>query len=119
VAVVLNEAGHAIGILTLDEIVDEIFGQSDEWMSLGDFVPRMHHVVVDRAFPGETKIQEFNAEYHVHLDAQGTDTLEELVAKVLGHAPAVGESVRIDQFELIVEEASFLGAKTITVRTVF
>ena len=118
-AVVLNDAGHATGILTLDEIVDEIFGQSDEWMSLGEIVPRMHHIVVDRAFPGETKIAEFNHEYHVHLDAQGTETLEELVTKTLGHAPSVGESIRIDQFELVVEEASFLGAKTITVRTVF
>lgn len=119
IAIVLNEAGHATGILTLDEIVDDIFGQSDNWMSLGDFAPRMHHIVVDRAFPGDTKIQDFNAEYHVHLDAQGTETLEELVTKTLGHAPAAGESIRIDQFELVVEETSFLGAKTITVRTVF
>ena len=119
IAVVLNEAGHATGILTLDEIVDDIFGQSDEWMSIGEFAPRMHHIVVDRAFPVATKIQDFNTEYHVHLDAQGTDTLEELVTKALGHSPSAGESIRIDQFELIVEEASFLGAKTITIRTVF
>lgn len=119
VAVVLNEAGHATGILTLDEIVDDIFGQSDEWMSFEEIVPKMHHIVVDRAFPGETKISEFNEEYQVHLDPQGAETLDELVTKILGHTPAVGESVRIDQFELVVEEVSFLHAKTISVRTVF
>ncbi len=118
-AVVLNQAGHATGILTLDEIIDEIFGQADTWMSFGEVVPRMHHVVVDRSFPGETKIAEFNKEYQVNLSAHGTETLAELIAHLLGHAPVVGESVRIDQFELTVEEASLLGAKMVAIRTVF
>jgi len=119
IAIVLNKTGLATGILTLDEIVDEIFGQSDAWMSFGEVVPRMHHVVVDRTFPGETKIADFNKEHQVHLTAQGFETLAELVAHHLGHPPVVGESVRIDQFELTVEEASLMGAKTIAIRTVF
>lgn len=118
-AVVLNQAGHATGILTLDEIIDEIFGQTDSWMSFGEIVPRMHHVIVDRTFPGDTKIADLNREYNVHLDSRGEETLSELVIHLLGHAPVEGESVRIDQFELTVEEASILGAKSVSVRTVF
>jgi Mg2+/Co2+ transporter CorC len=41
------------------------------------------------------------------------------MAQALGHPPSKRESVRIDQFELTVEEASILGAKMIQVRTVF
>lgn len=120
VAIVLNEAGLARGILTLDEIIDEIFGLSDSWMSFEEMVPRAHHVVVDRTFPGDTKIDEFNKTYHVHLDSHGVETLEELVTKLLGHTPALGETVRIDQFELSVEEATLLGgAKAIAVRTIY
>jgi CBS domain containing-hemolysin-like protein len=120
VAIVLNEAGLARGILTLDEIIDEIFGLSDDWMSFEEMVPRARHVVVDRTFPGDTKIDEFNKTYHVHLDSQGVETLEELVTKLLGHSPALGETVRIDQFELTVEEATLLGgAKSIGVRTIY
>lgn len=119
VAIVLNEAGLARGILTLDEIIDEIFGLSDSWMSLEEMAPRIHHVVVDRTFPGDTRIEEFNKTYHVDLDSQGVETLEELVTKLLGHTPAVGEVVRIEQFELTVEEASLLGgAKSIAIRTI-
>ena len=116
---VLNDAGLAIGVLTLDEIVDEIFGRSDEWMSFGDVVPRTHHIIVDRSFPGDMLLAEFNAQFHVHLGFDGAETLEELMTKALGHLPSKGESVRVDQFELIVEEASLLGAKMISVRTVF
>ncbi len=118
-AIVLNEKGLATGILTLDEIIDEIFGRSDEWMSFEEMVPRAYHVIVDRTFPRDTRLDEFNKQFNVHLAYQDAETLEELMTLALGHAPSKGESVRIDQFELTVEEASLLGAKMILVRTVF
>lgn len=119
VAVVLDEKGLARGILTLDEIIDEIFGLTDSWMSFEEMVPRSHHVVVDRTFPGDQKIAEFNKTYKVHLDSQGKETLEELMVHLLGHVPVVGESIRIDQFELTVEESTLLSPKTIAIRTIY
>src|SRR5690606_13598993 len=93
-AVVLNETGITIGILTLDEIIDEIFGHSDEWFSFGEMVPRAHHVVVDRTFPADFALNEFNDRFHVHLKYGDALTLEELMTQALGHPPAKGESVR-------------------------
>ncbi len=119
IAVVLNEAGLAVGILTLDEIIDEIFGRADAWESLEDIMPRSHHIAIDRSFPGDMKIADFNQQFHVHLPSHGCVTLEELVAKTLGHPPAKDESIRIDQFELTVEEASLLAAKMISIRTIY
>ncbi len=119
IAVILNEAGVAVGILTLDEIVDEIFGNIDTWFSMDEMVPRMYHVVVDRTFEGEMKISDFNAQFNVNLPSEGVETLEELVKLKLGHPPVQGESIRIDQFELTVEEASLLGAKMISIRTIY
>jgi len=119
IAVVLNEAGLARGILTLDEIIDEIFGQIDTWPSFDEIMPRMHHVALDRTFDGDMKIADFNAKFHVHLPDEGVETLSELVAAKLGHPPVKGESVRLDQFELTVEEASLLGARSITIRTIY
>ncbi|CAM0117555.1 CNNM domain-containing protein [Rhabdochlamydiaceae symbiont of Dictyostelium giganteum] len=119
VAVVLDEKGGAAGILTLDEIIDEIFGLDDNWMSFEEIVPRARHVVVDRSFPSHQSIEEFNQTYHVHLDGHGKKTLEELMIHTLGHIPTLGETVRIDQFELIVEEVTLLGIKTIGVSTLY
>lgn len=119
VAIVLNEAGLATGLLTLDEIIDEIFGRKDLWQSIGDIAPRTHSIVVDRAFPGDMLIADFNAQFHVHLSGNGVDTLSELVAETLGHTPAKGEVVHIDQFELTVEEVSLLSAKVVSIRTIF
>jgi CBS domain containing-hemolysin-like protein len=119
VSVVLNNKGVATGILTLDEIVDEIFGRSDAWNSFEQMVPRAHHVVLDRSFPADTLLTEFNEQFRVHLSYQDATTLEEVMTQALGHRPAKEESVRIDQFELTVEEDPFLGEKMIQVRTVF
>jgi len=118
-AIVLSDKGLATGILTLDVIVDAIFGWSDGWESYEEMVPRAYHIVVDRTFPGDMRLDVFNRQFNVHLGYQDADTLEELMTQTLGHAPSKGESVRVDQFELTVEEASLLGAKMIQVRTVF
>lgn len=118
-AIVLNDKGLATGVLTLDEVIDEIFGRSDEWMSFDEMVPRAYHIVVDKTFPSDMSLLEFNKQFNVHLSYQDAETLEDLMAQALGHPPSKGESVRIDQFELTVEEASLLGAKMILVRTVF
>jgi len=89
-------------------------------MSFEEMGPRAEQVVVDRTFPGDTRIDEFNKTYHVNLDSHGVETLEELVTKLLGHTPALGEVVRIEQFELTIEEASLLGgAKAIAIRTIY
>lgn len=119
IAIVLNDVGVAVGILTLDEIVDEIFGRSDTWESFEEMVPRMHHVVIDVSLPGDTPIAEFNKKFSVHLDPQGTETVEELMEKVLGHPPSLEETVHIDQFELMLEEAPLLGPKVVAIKTVY
>ena len=118
-AIVLNDKGHATGVLTLDEIIDEIFGTTDGWMSYEEMIPRAYHIVVDKSLPADMRLDAFNQQFHVQLKYQDAETLEEVMVKALGHPPLKGESVRIDQFDLEVEESSLLGVKMIQVRTVF
>jgi CBS domain containing-hemolysin-like protein len=117
VAVVLSATGAAIGILTLDEITDEIFGQKDSWISCADAMPMGFQVALDRAFPGDMPLEQFKVQYHVDLQFKNAKTLAQAMELALGHMPREGESVRIDQFELIVEETTLLGPKTVLVRT--
>jgi Mg2+/Co2+ transporter CorC len=73
---------------------------------------------VDKTFPGDMRLTDFNAEYRVHLHHETAETLEELMIQILGHAPVKGESIVIDRFELTAEEPSILGAKTIAVKSI-
>ena len=117
VAVVLDVKGHATGILTLDEIIDEIFGQSDTWMSMEEAIPSGHTIVVDRTFPGDMLLTDFNAQYQAHLEGLEATTLGELVSELLDHPPAPGESVKVGNFEITVEESTVLGIKSVIVKT--
>lgn len=118
-AVVLSEEGTALGILTLDAVIDEIFGERDEWLSIGEYLPEKRQIHVDRSFDGDTKIDEINRELHIHLKADPEQSLEELLTKHLGRRPDVGETIRIDDFEFTIEESTLLGGMKIFIRTVF
>ncbi len=117
VAVVLNASGLTVGMLTLDEIIDEIFGISDQWDSFQDVVPKMQQVMIDRRFPGTMKVKDFNQRFHFDLQHDEDENLEELIERKLGHSPQKGESVQFERIQLFVEEAPLIGEKSITIRT--
>lgn len=119
ISVVLDDSGQATGILTLDDIIDTIFGRTDNWISTADISPRAYHVVLDKTLPGDMMLNDFNEVFKVHLAFNNAKTLADVVVQALGHAPSKGESVRVDQFELTVEEASLIAIKTVSVRTVY
>lgn len=116
VAVVLDASGQAVGLLTLDDILEEIFGES----------PTFHGKTLDRrgkrqrmiecTVPGNMEIVEFNRRYRVYLPTDEVETLAQLITKRLGHPPEEGEVVRVGPFELTPVETTLMGAKTIVVR---
>lgn len=114
VAVVLDPNGLAIGMLTLDAILEEIFGEHP--------IPteekgKAEVPLIERTFPGNTKIEDFNREYRTHLESHGVETLSQLMITLLDHPPTPGDVVIIDRFELIVEEATLLGIKSVSIKT--
>ena len=119
VAVILDDSGAAIGVLTLDEIIDDIFETGNLSASLGEVFPKVHQVALDRDFPGDMLLEEFRKQYEIEFQYKHAKTLSQAMELALGHVPRVGESVRIDQFELTVEEATLLGPKVVAVRTLF
>ncbi len=114
VAVVLDPNGSAIGMLTLDAIIEEIFG---EHPPVEEALQKAKLPMIHRSFSGNTKIADLNREYGTHLPPHGAQTLAQLMISQLEHAPAVGDSVVIGEFELIAEETTLLGIKLITVKT--
>ena len=116
-AIILNDLGTAIGVLTFDEIIDHIFETEGSKIPSSDLFIDVHQVVLDRTFPGDMLLEEFKKQYQIEFRYKHAKTLAQAMELALGHVPRAGESVRIDQFELTVEETNLLGPKTVTVRT--
>ncbi|MCH9626011.1 MAG: hypothetical protein S4CHLAM123_12000 [Chlamydiales bacterium] len=114
VAVVLDPNGSAIGLLTLDAILEEIFGEH----STDSSPPQSRELpVIERTFPGNMKISAFNHQYGTNLNPHGVETLAQLIVTLLDHPPENGDAIVIDRFELIAEETSLLGIKSVTIKT--
>ena len=94
-----------------------IIPRADEY--LGEYIPEQRKVLVDRSFPGDTAIADINKWLHINLPIkEDGETLEDLMELSLGRRPDLGDSVRIDSFELSVEETSFIAGRTILISSI-
>lgn len=112
VAVVLNDQGLAIGIITLDDLVEEVFGRMES-----ESMPKRPPLIIERTFPASMKVGEFNDQFDVILDEDVECTLAELMIKKLGHQPEIGESIYLPPFELTVKKTSLTEVKQISITT--
>jgi putative hemolysin len=112
VALILDKDGQAIGVITLNDLLSEIFGdvRTLTGKEKGPFI-------VERTFSGDTTVKEFNLQFDVKIDEDESLTLSELMENTLGHLPEKGESIFIPPFEIFAKETSLLEVKFVTVRT--
>lgn len=116
VAVVLDKPGRAVGIITLDDVLEEIFGKITGH-PVAPYPFKAHTVLaIDKNFPGEMKIADFNSQHGVYLDPLGVETLAELMEKVLGHPPSADESIYLEPFRLTATKVTLMGAKTVNIK---
>ncbi|MBP9840880.1 MAG: DUF21 domain-containing protein [Simkaniaceae bacterium] len=106
VAIVLNQVGLAQGILTLDMVVQEVFGPKGEVSLMSE------QVMVECSFPGDTEVEEVEKKLDITLEGKGT--LIELMEQKLGRFPEKGERVEVGSYYLILTESSLLGEGTIS-----
>jgi putative hemolysin len=111
-AIVLDFSGNAKGLISLDQIIDDIFGIGIPFKNV------KKKSLVERTLSGEMLIKEFNDKFHATLYKEGSDTLSDYICVILDHHPSEGDVVYAEQFELIVQESSLLGVKTVLVKTV-
>lgn len=114
-AIIVDYQGYAVGIIDLDDAMEEILGKIS-------YIPAPKKIskklfILERTFPGELKVGDFNSQFDVTLDTDKDMTLGELIEKHLGHHPEKGETVYIDPFTLTVKETSLRGVKSVEITT--
>ncbi len=103
-AAVVNEFGMVIGIVTVEDIIEEIMGElTDEHE---EAAPRIRRVAPDAYLvDARTDVDDLNQELGLALPKERYDTLGGLLLKRFGRVPRPGESVRFRGVRLRVEEA--------------
>jgi len=102
-AVVVDEYGAMEGIVTLEDVLEEIVGEIEDEFDLPDTsVERIDesHIRID----GTYTIDDFNEEFSTALEEEDFHTMAGLVFGELGRAPEVGDAVAVDGLRLTVIE---------------
>ena len=102
-AVVVDEYGAMQGIVTLEDLLEEIVGEIEDEFDLPDeSVERIDetHIRIDGTFP----IDDFNEQFGTELEVEDYHTMAGTVFGALGRAPEVGDEVTIDGLGLRVIE---------------
>ncbi|MGK5594986.1 MAG: hemolysin family protein [Parachlamydiaceae bacterium] len=112
VAVVLDASGRAKGVLNFEDVVEEIFGKV---VPVTKETPPLTYI--DRTLPGKMTLTDFREEFGVPLDGDPEDTLSDFLIAQLEQYPEGGETVQITPFEFTVKEVTFLGIKTVSLKS--
>ncbi|OGN56880.1 MAG: hypothetical protein A3D96_07530 [Chlamydiae bacterium RIFCSPHIGHO2_12_FULL_44_59] len=111
-AVILEASGHAVGLLTLDQILATIFGKESSSQVLEESTR-----YIERTLSGEMRVAVFNQQFEANLPDQENRTLSDLILSQLDHFPVKEESICINEFAFTVDELTLRSVKTLTVRT--
>ena len=102
-AVVIDEYGDMEGIVTLEDLLEEIVGDIEDEFDLPDTsVERIDETRI--RIDGTYTIDDFNEEFGTELAQEDFNTMAGLVFGELGRAPEVGDEVRVDGLCLTVLE---------------
>jgi len=104
-AVVVNEYGGTAGLVTLEDLIEELVGEIvDEF--------DVEEAPVERLGSGELRVSarlpvdEINELINADLPEGAWDTVGGLVFDLLGHVPVAGESVTVDGLRLVADRVT-------------
>ncbi len=105
IAVVVDEYGATAGIVTLEDLLEEIVGDiEDEFDLPNELVERLSETTV--RIDGSFTIDDFNEEFGTGLDTEDFHTVAGFVFGHLGRAAEVGDEVAEDHVRFRVLETS-------------
>ena len=109
--IVVDEFGSAIGIITMEDIVEEVVGDIDVGYDFEEYLPRRKHVFEKLQegvylLDSRLSVSEVNDILEINLNTKNSHTIGGLVMAHLGHIPQQGEEIVEQGYKFIIEETT-------------
>jgi CBS domain containing-hemolysin-like protein len=109
-AVVVDEFGSAVGILTMEDVFEEVVGEIDVGYDFDEYHPKQrvyieHENEDSHLMSGRTPISEVNDILYAKFPVEEAHTIGGLIISRLRHIPSVGDHVEEQGYRLSVLEA--------------
>jgi CBS domain containing-hemolysin-like protein len=103
-AVVVDEYGGTSGLVTLEDLIEEIVGEIRDEYDV-EVEPVVDEGNGRYVFSGKAHVQELSERLHVASEGEGFETVGGFLLSRLGRVPAAGEHFEIDGLSIEVLEA--------------
>jgi magnesium and cobalt transporter len=106
-AIVVDEYGGVAGLITIEDVLEEIVGEIDDEHDAEDKPEVQIQAQGDGAYVVQalTPIDDFNDHFRTRFESETSDTVGGLVVETLGRLPERGDSVEIGGFLFEVAKA--------------
>ena len=103
-AVVIDEYGEICGLVTIEDILEELVGEIEDEHDIDDLDLIQ---VSEKEFIADAKIEidEFEEKFEINLNEGSVETLGGYMTKKLGILPKVGDKIIVESIELVVTAA--------------
>lgn len=102
-AIVVDEYGGVAGLVTLEDITEEIIGEIRDEYDQSEELPYQVIKPGEVVFLGSIDLDDFNEVMGTHLEKESADTLGGMIYTQIGRVPAGGETIQIGDLKLTVE----------------
>lgn len=109
-AIVVDEFGSAVGILTMEDVFEEVVGEIDVGYDFDEYQPKRkvyieHESEDSHLMSGRTPISEVNDILYVHFPVEEAHTIGGLIVSRIRSIPVEGDAVEEQGYRLTVLEA--------------
>jgi magnesium and cobalt transporter len=101
-AIVADEYGGIAGLVTIEDILEQIVGDIDDEHDIDEDVNIRKEADRQYVVRGQTPIEEFNEYFQTELSDDEFDTVAGVIMKQLGRLPRRGETLQLAGFEVKV-----------------
>jgi putative hemolysin len=106
IAVVVDEYGGTAGLVTIEDVIEEIFGDIEDEHDTDDWIEEKISEN-EYLFAARFEIDQLNEDYDFDLEeSEDYDTLGGLIIHYLERIPLKGDELKIEGFRFVVEEVT-------------
>lgn len=106
IAVVLDEYGGTAGLVTLEDLIEELFGEIYDEFDIDHESMYVYENENMIRIVARAEIDEINEKFNLDIPEGDYTTLGGFIIEKLGHIPRINECIELDRCKMIIEKAS-------------